>query len=60
MTLDQFETLYMDSELDGAYARFIMTQADPTERLICNGDTLIEAMEDEYLFEEFKASMVGV
>ena len=23
------------------------------ERVICNGDTLIEAMEDGYLFDEF-------
>lgn len=58
MTLEEFETLYEDSELDTAYAMFIMTHADPSERMICNGDHLVEAMEDEFLFEEFKESLV--
>lgn len=37
------------------YAEFIMHNFDGT-RVICNGDTLIEAMEDGYLFDEFLAS----
>lgn len=32
------------------YAEFIMANGD---RLICNGDMLLEAMEDGYLFDEF-------
>ena len=32
------------------YAEFIMANGD---RLICNGNMLLEAMEDGYLFDEF-------
>lgn len=47
-----------EAELDNLaysdeYANFIMDNAG--ERLICNGDTLLGAMEDGYLFEEFLA-----
>lgn len=34
------------------YAQFIM-RTSPGDRVICNGDTLLQAMEDGYLFEEF-------
>lgn len=32
------------------YAEFIMANGD---RVICNGDMLLDAMEDGYLFDEF-------
>ncbi len=38
-----------------AYADFIMN--NPDDRPICNGDMLLEAMEDGYLFDEFLASI---
>lgn len=38
-----------------AYANFIMDH--PDDRPICNGDMLLEAMEDGYLFDEFLASI---
>ena len=38
------------------YSDYIMENHDPSERLICNGDTLLEAEEDEYLLEEFLLS----
>ena len=42
-----------DLQYSEAYAEFIMSNGDPSERIICNGDTLTEAMEDGYLFEDF-------
>ena len=42
-------------EGDG-YAEYIM--ANPLgERVICNGDTLLDAMEDHYLFDNYLASL---
>ena len=34
------------------YAEFIMANAK-ADRVICNGDMLLDAMEDGYLFDEF-------
>ena len=58
MTLAQFEDLFnihdnLYDDLFGKYMEFIQENADPSERVICNGDMLIEAAEDGYLFEEF-------
>lgn len=39
-----------------AYAEYIMDNCDG-ERIICNGDTLLEAIEDGYLFDEFLESI---
>ena len=38
------------------YAEYIMTHGDPAEVTVCNGDGLLEAMESNYLFEEFLQS----
>lgn len=38
------------------YAEFIMANCNG-DRVICNGDTLIEAQEDGYLFDEFLQSI---
>jgi hypothetical protein len=35
-----------------------MDNADPSEVTICNGDTLLQAAENEYLLEEFKAEWI--
>ena len=35
------------------YADYIMKHGDPEKYTICNGDTLLEAQEDGYLFQEF-------
>ncbi len=48
----QLDELAWSSE----YAEYIMNNC-AGDRLICNGDTLIEAQEDFYLFEEFLASL---
>lgn len=50
-----------DTELDELqfseeYAEYIMANASG-DRMICNGDTLLEAQEDGYLFIEFLESL---
>ena len=41
------ELMYSDS-----YVAYIMEHA-PGDRVVCNGDTLLQAMEEGYLFEDF-------
>ena len=50
-----------DTELDELnyseeYAEYIMNNCGG-ERIICNGDTLLQAQEDGYLFVEFLESL---
>lgn len=50
-----------DTELDelnysDEYAEYIMENA-AGERVICNGDTLLQAQEDGYLFNKFLESL---
>lgn len=45
-------------EMDDAYAEYVMEHCHG-DRLICNGDTLINAMEDGYLYDDFMDS-IGV
>ena len=35
------------------YAQYILDNYDGGERIICNGDTLLQAQEDGYLFTEY-------
>jgi hypothetical protein len=58
MTEDTFNRLYESYELEAEYANYILAHVNPEERLICNGDSLTDAMDDGYLFEDFKATMV--
>ena len=44
-----------DTNFDN-YQNFILANACPSEVIICNGDTLLEAAENSYLLEEFMAS----
>lgn len=41
------------------YAEYIMRNCNG-ERIICNGDMLLDAMEDEYLFEQFLSEYTGL
>lgn len=41
------------------YADYILANVDQSDRIICNGDTLLEAMEALYLFDEFVESLNG-
>ena len=40
------------------YQAYIMDNADASEVTICNGDTLLQAAENEYLLEEFKVEWI--
>lgn len=56
MTIEEFNDLFdIHDDLYDKYMEYIMENADPSEVTICNGDTLIEAAECGYLFEEFYA-----
>lgn len=59
MTETEFEVAFDQGMLDEQYAEYIMEHA-PGDRVICNGDTLLVAMEDFYLFDSFKDSLVEV
>lgn len=48
--IDYIEELMFSDE----YAEFIMEHSKG-DRVICNGDTLLAAQEDGYMFEEFLA-----
>lgn len=52
MTSDQ---LY-DLQISDQYAEYIMKNS-LGDRAICNGDMLIDAMEDGYLWDEFLESL---
>lgn len=56
-TVAEFETAFDDCVLDMEYSEFIMENCHG-ERVIGNGDQLIEAMEDFYLYEAFRDSMI--
>lgn len=53
LTEVEFEKLFDDGVLDDDYSNYIMENCHG-ERVICNGDTLIQAIEDFYLYESFK------
>lgn len=57
MTLEEFDAAFDNLELEDQYAEYIMENCHG-DRIICNGDTLITAMEDAYLFESFRDSLV--
>lgn len=57
MTEDEFEKAWDNYEFDSEYSKYIMEHCRG-DRVICNGATMIAAMEDGYLYEEFKNSKV--
>jgi hypothetical protein len=57
MTTEEFETKFDNDEYYEEYSEFIMNNCQG-DRIICNGHTLIEAIEDNYLYEEFKDSII--
>ena len=57
MTGAEFDIAFDNLELEDEYAEYIMENCHG-DRIICNGDTLIRAMEDAYLFESFRDSKV--
>lgn len=55
--MNDFDTQFDYGIYDDMYADFIISRGT---RPIGNGDMLIEAMEDGYLYDEFKAQQLGV
>lgn len=56
-SVEEFEAAFDNLSLDVEYAEYIMNNCHG-ERLIGNGDQLILAMEDFYLYEAFRDSMI--
>ena len=55
MTYDEFDENYINQFwLPNYHMNYIMENGDLSERAICNGDSLIEAAEAGYLYEEFR------
>jgi hypothetical protein len=59
MTEEEFDDAAENGDFYDEYAEYVMTHCHG-DRIICNGDTLISAMEDGYLYEDFKDSKVKV
>lgn len=57
MTNTEFENEFETGNLDDEYAEYIMDKAQG-QRMICNGHTLLAAMEDGYLYDDFKDKKV--
>lgn len=58
MTYDEFDDQYdLDNGLQDLHMEYIMENCGG-DRLIGNGDMLIEAMEDGYLYEEFRDNYI--
>ena len=53
MDEEEFERAFDNLELDQQYSEYIMAHC-AGDRLICNGDMLIKAIEDGYLFDDFR------
>ena len=55
MTNDQFDEFYESNhDIQDMHMDYIIRHCGP-ERCIADGDCLIEAQEDKYLYEEFRA-----
>lgn len=52
MTREEAIAKFDNLELKDQYADYIMSHAIG-DRIICNGDMLLRAMEDLYLFDDF-------
>lgn len=55
---EEFEAAFDSLALDVEYAEYIMNNCHG-DRVIGNGDMLIQAMEDFYLYEDFRDSMIA-
>ena len=55
--IQDFEREFQAGKYDGDYAEYII-QHSAGDRVICNGDTLIQAIKDGYLYEQFRDSII--
>lgn len=58
MKASDFENAFDAGLFDEEYMEYIKENADPSERIIHNGDSLLAAFEDQYLFNEFRNYMI--
>ena len=54
MKASDFENAFDMGLFDDEYMEFIQENADPSEWVIHNGDSLLTAFEANYLYKEFK------
>lgn len=60
MTYDEFDNLYdNDFALQDLHMEYIYEHNDPSEVVISNGDSLIVAMEQGYLYESFRDGYIN-
>jgi len=59
MTKKTLEVRVYSGEFDTEYAEFIMARA-AGDKVICNGNTLTDAMEASYLADEFLAHLESI
>lgn len=57
MKRSEMEAAVSNGDYDSEYAAYIMNNCGG-DRVICNGDTLIVAMEEFYLFDDFVDSLM--
>lgn len=53
MTNDEFDIYFEEADLFNEYMEYIMENCHG-ERMICNGDSLVVAAEEGYLYEAFR------
>lgn len=58
MSMAQFEEAFNDGLLDDLYAEYIYNNS-AGDRIIGNGDMLIEAMEEGYLYDSFMSHILN-
>ena len=59
MTNEEFDNMYdNDYDLQDLHMQYIYEHYDPSERVICDGDSLIVAMEQGYLYEDFRENYI--
>lgn len=55
--IEHFDREFDSGKYDDEYAEYIIAKS-AGDRLICNGDSLIRAMEDGYMYAEFRDSVI--
>lgn len=53
ITFEELRVQCEEGKFDAEYAEFINAHADSSVVMICNGQSLIMAMESGYLFDDF-------
>lgn len=57
MTYDEFDRYFEEADLFNEYMEYIMENCHG-ERIICDGDSLIVAAEEGYLYEAFREDWI--